>query len=1173
MLGDGRIYAGPHDDPAEIETILYRATVIDPQLRELPPQQTMPSSVGPAEIHLGPTLAAAVWNIKQSRFRIELWGRSTSGGGSSEQAPRKWQLGSADVQLSKMQEGEQTLKTFAFKQGGKSAHLNLTLKISLTLRQLDQRQLLAQFRAQHRTAVAVFIKSAIAATAGDAGDADRRLHVANVLSEEEEELLRVHADYAKVEPTDSVSELLCMWVDLGIPGGGKSCGRLIPWLQYLEEAFRGNAAAATSPEVARLRMALIAIVDACIQAASDPIQSFCPDTLGSAELAAETAAACVRALATAGLVQVWEEPPRTKPKTDDVVLARLFELLEGADTTLARIKSTLIESFGPVAVKDRNKAISEAVINEMQSRRVRKGRSVRGGCRQVHIELTAALCENASYRYQTLRTTYGKVIRDWFESNGPASAAASNDLIEKEQHLGVEVLTLTRTIQALGREMEAATSVYQPVYNTLQTQCDVVWAFAQRYDKVRCCHREKVWGGATATATLTTTTAAVVWISSQFIPIVISCTHTHTHLSFFFFFLYKALARDLKSALSFLDYRIEMSTDKVSDLFDLYMVTRKFAAELTCHVGSVRAKELQLAHFSDQFEPFVVRWIRASQQNARMWAENSISADSWKPVTSDVLYSTSLLDISRGLSEILLLYRKLDWPDIDTATIVFTPAVINIVSDVAASYADQTRDCFLGADSPSQCLREGTDSWIVDTAVCCALNNLDEMASKVENLLDSIPVTSEIAGAPTVRSNEAGKIRQLRDLLDLEAERSQRRIREAKTSIAEAVAEWLASQLGQDLCDMALTAAMSTDEWESRIDASLGQLLDVPTNVGFLEDTQLGESQRAKRVHGYLCANMMAFATKLTKEETAHQLAFSAWERMLRTMRACVLSYAGSVPRHLVPVGSCYEYKPPKRGIRRLQTMPGPDLSQPRMAAIFMFILDQLVLFFSDDGDGLPHETVLGASSTILEPALLCCHMTTADLIDHFLSKAIVEQVGPLRKAEAEARGGGCSKMVVRPTDTKVGEIGHLRVRMNYNHAEDTLMILVLEADVPGEGSLYYKLRRLPISDAKPSKWRTDRRSQDSNMLLVPELSESGHALQLRVHSHSFVKTQKQTFVGEVLLCIQTIVQTTRPLEVQLPLEDGSYVGTIGETQHLVKQRSLGGDVEALSISALYSDI
>ena len=533
-----------------------------------------------------------------------------------------------------------------------------------------------------------------------------------------------------------------------------------------------------------------------------------------------------------------------------------------------------------------------------------------------------------------------------------------------------------------------------------------------------------------------------------------------------------------------------MSTDKVSDLFDLYMTTRKFVSELSAHVGAERAEHLQLAHFSDQFEPFVVRWIRASQQNARMWAENSISADSWKPVTGEVLYSTSLLDISRGLSEILLLYRKLDWPDIDTAAIVFTPAVINIVSDVAASYADQTRDCFLGDESPSQCLRKGT-TWIVDTAVCCALNNLDEMASKVENLLALVPVTSEILGAPAVQSDAARKIKQLRDLLDLEAERSQRRIREAKTIIAEAVAEWLASRLGQDLCTMALEAATSTDEWESGIDAALGQLLDVPTDVGFLDDTQLGDSQRAKRVHGYLCANMMAFSTKLAKEETAHQLAFSAWERILRTMRACVLSYAGSVPRHLVPVGSCYEYQPPKRGMRRLQTMPGPDTPQSRMAAIFMFILDQLVLFFSDDGDGLPHDKVLGASSTILEPALLCCHMTTTDLVDHFLSKCIAAQVRPLREAEALARRG-LGKPPAQPAE--VGETGCLRVRINYNHAEDTLMVLVLEADVPGEGSLYYKLRRLPISEAKPSKWRTDRRSQDSNMLIVPALSESGQS-------------------------------------------------------------------------------
>jgi hypothetical protein len=1095
VVCDQRVFAGPTNDPTEIEAVVYRATVVDhTQVCDLPAaQQTMPSSVGPAELHLGPSIAAAVWNIKHARLRLELWGKSKD--------KQKWLLGSTDVALNKVFVGSPVPKTFVFKQST-AERSTITMRMSLMIHALDQEQMKAQFRAQHRAAITIFIQAAgERSKSTDDGHAADQTQVASVFTDDEYELLQIHADYVQILPAESISDCVCAWVEMGIPGGGKACGRLLPWLLQLEEVFNKETHAATSLDIAKLRMALIAIVDACIQAASDPILSFCPDTLGSNEKAGAATAACIRALTTAGSIRVWEEPPRTLPTTDDVVLARLFMLLQGPDKTLARIKSTLVDAFGHVAVNARNQDISDAVISEMQSRRVRKGRSVSGGRRNVAIELNAALCENASYRYQSLRTTYDKVVRDWFESNNPQEMSEATD---QERHLGMQVLTLTRTIHALGREMEAVVTVYQDVYSNPPASCDVVWAFAKRYDR--------------------------------------------------------ALAKDLKSTLSFLDHRIEMSTDKVSDLFDLYMVTRKFTIELTACVGAARAAKLHLATFFDHFEPFVVRWIRASQKNARMWAANSIGADSWVPVTAEELYSTSVLDISRGLSEILLLYRKLDWPDLDTASIVFTPAVINIVSDVAAAYADQTRDCFLGPSSPSLCLCSNTSSWIVDTAVCCALNNLDEMASKVQNLLATIPVPSE----------QDVKVKQLADLLELESDRCQRRMKEAKKRIVEAVAEWLTKRLGQDLCEMVLKSTSSEDDWETRIDAALGSLLDVPAETRFLDPGALGDSHRAKRVHGYLCANMMAFSTKLTEEKTGHQLAFSIWERMLQTLRACVLSYAGSVPRHLVPLGSCYEYQPPRRGLIQFQPELVPDLSQTKVATILMFILDQLVLFFSDDGDGLPHDTILGASTAILEPILVSCYLTSPDLIDRFLTRSISAQVGLIRGAEADARAGK-KKARAGPAPAKEGELGTLRIRLNYDHGQDTLLVLVLEADVPGVGGLYYKLRRLPISETQPSKWRTDRRSEDSNLLIVPGLSESGIALQLRVHTHSFVKTQKQTFVGETLLCIKTIVETTRPLEFELPVESGLYTGSVGELQHLIKRRSKAGDLTAHSLHSLYS--
>lgn len=58
-------------------------------------------------------------------------------------------------------------------------------------------------------------------------------------------------------------------------------------------------------------------------------------------------------------------------------------------------------------------------------------------------------------------------------------------------------------------------------------------------------------------------------------------------------------------------------------------------------------------------------------------------------LTICVLIMLQVLDSCRGLQEILDLYRRLEWPDCQTAAQVFTPAILNIISDVASSYAAQ----------------------------------------------------------------------------------------------------------------------------------------------------------------------------------------------------------------------------------------------------------------------------------------------------------------------------------------------------------------------------------------------------------------------------------------------------------------------------------------------------
>jgi hypothetical protein len=90
----------------------------------------------------------------------------------------------------------------------------------------------------------------------------------------------------------------------------------------------------------------------------------------------------------------------------------------------------------------------------------------------------------------------------------------------------------------------------------------------------------------------------------------------------------------------------------------------------------------------------------------------------------------------------------------------------------ACRYATQTHDRILGEGSPSVCFasrggvsddgggggsgsarapRAWVSAWVADTAVCCALNNLDEMATKVGFLFDNIQIGS---GVPICEAGE-----------------------------------------------------------------------------------------------------------------------------------------------------------------------------------------------------------------------------------------------------------------------------------------------------------------------------------------------------------------------------------------------------------------------------------
>ena len=390
-------------------------------------------------------------------------------------------------------------------------------------------------------------------------------------------------------------------------------------------------------------------------------------------------------------------------------------------------------------------------------------------------------------------------------------------------------------------------------------------------------------------------------------------------------------------------------------------------------------------------------------------------------------------------------------------------------------------------------------------------------------------------------------------------------VAKVRNQLLQAAVDMVAGIIVDDLLSFLREIDLRSQKWESELDRKIGRLLDAPADTAFLDE---GYQPGTRVLHGYVCANLMMMATNVS-EEMANAFATSLWEQILHALRERLLGHTAPVPRHLVLANSGQHAAYASSKQNQLY-----ETFQEKLGSSISFILDQLILFFSDDGDGVPYQDLIQVSNAVLDPVLNASQMNTVDLVSHFLQKAANEQAIPIRLADKKFRKSG-EKMDLSPPTIEVDQIGQILLHINYDHAEDVLSIAMVDSTGVKSAGLktYLKIRRLPQSAEIPSTWRSDRqkRGDDAQIVEIPQLSQEGTALQLRLHQYSPFKTQKQSTRGEILLSIQTLCETTRELYVWLPLYSPHLEGHLGELQHLIHERAaLKTDVEANHFSKLY---
>ncbi|KAJ3033445.1 hypothetical protein HDV00_006353 [Rhizophlyctis rosea] len=101
------------------------------------------------------------------------------------------------------------------------------------------------------------------------------------------------------------------------------------------------------------------------------------------------------------------------------------------------------------------------------------------------------------------------------------------------------------------------------------------------------------------------------------------------------------------------------SQPDLADAFELYGVVREFVGT----VGDIDVGLTGRLTVEQWFRPFVVEWLKISEEKTREWVTNAIKLDKFEPTSSTALYSTSVLDIFASFQQQLDVLAQLQWPD------------------------------------------------------------------------------------------------------------------------------------------------------------------------------------------------------------------------------------------------------------------------------------------------------------------------------------------------------------------------------------------------------------------------------------------------------------------------------------------------------------------------------
>lgn len=186
------------------------------------------------------------------------------------------------------------------------------------------------------------------------------------------------------------------------------------------------------------------------------------------------------------------------------------------------------------------------------------------------------------------------------------------------------------------------------------------------------------------------------------------------------------------------------SDDAWHIIFEAYFAVRSYVTVGLAAAPPAVLDGLAMAKYETWFQSLAVHWVKLSELNGAQWIDQAVAVDSWSPITDDVCFSSSLIDVFSCLAQIQDFFESLGIPELGGQMVDVVCRLVERYANAIVAKAEQAR--LFAAD---------TARFGLSVPLCIALNNLDGAVEKFEELAGTVLRDYPVRKGPTADADHA----------------------------------------------------------------------------------------------------------------------------------------------------------------------------------------------------------------------------------------------------------------------------------------------------------------------------------------------------------------------------------------------------------------------------------